>query len=81
MINKVTRVGLPNTMTVSAIDRDTTNGCWRLWIHTNDYVYGTFVALHNNGKVERITTREGDGMEDITCIKPKDMKALTAAQA
>jgi len=69
---RVTRVGLPNKITVSAIDRDSTNSLWRLWLHTNDFVHGTFVALHDDGTVERITTREGDGTEDVALIKPRD---------
>lgn len=46
-------------------------GHWRLWIHTNDRVLGTYLALWDNGKIERVTVREDEG-DEVILIKPED---------
>jgi len=38
---------------------------WRLWIATSDYVHGTYLYLHHDGMVERVTVRENEGDESI----------------
>lgn len=44
---------------------------WRLWIATADFVYGTFMDLHNNGLVTSTTTRVGEGDESFV-VRPAD---------
>ena len=44
---------------------------WRLWISTNDYVYGTYLECHNSGIVKRITVRPDEGDEEIM-VRPTD---------
>ncbi len=36
-------------------------GAWRVWIYTNDFVAGTYLALHDNGMAELVTE---DGVHD-----------------
>jgi hypothetical protein len=43
---------------------------WRVWLHTNDHQYGTFLELHDDGSIVRVTVR--DGYDERTEIKPKD---------
>lgn len=42
---------------------------YRLWLHTNDYVLGTFLELLPNGQVNRVTIREGEG-DDRVLVRP-----------
>lgn len=42
--------------------------CWRLWLHTPDYIHGTYLLLHYSGKVERVTVRADEG-DEIVLIK------------
>lgn len=46
-------------------------GAWKLWIHTNDYVLGTYLLLHDSGKIERVTVRADEG-DEVVLIKPED---------
>lgn len=48
-------------------------GYYRLWIHrsVSDRLYGTFLALYDNGKIERVTVRENEG-DQVDLIKPED---------
>jgi hypothetical protein len=43
---------------------------WRVWLHTNDHINGTFLELHDDGSIIRVTTR--DGYDERVEIKPKD---------
>jgi hypothetical protein len=47
------------------------DGHYRIWIHTSDRVFGTYLALWDDGKIERITVRKGEG-DQIDLIKPAD---------
>lgn len=42
---------------------------WILWLHTNDFKHGTYLRMYDCGKVERVTEREGEGVE-VLLIKP-----------
>lgn len=46
---------------------------YRLWIHRNvsDRLLGTYLALWDNGKIERITVRANEG-DQVDLIKPED---------
>jgi hypothetical protein len=43
-------------------------GTWRLWLHTPDYIHGTYLTLYSNGKVTRTTVRADEG-DEIVNIK------------
>lgn len=47
--------------------------CWQLWIHTNDFIFGTYLLLYDDGRVERWTDRADEGPQFIT-VKPPDME-------
>jgi hypothetical protein len=38
---------------------------YRLWLHTSDFVLGTFLELWPNGWVIRVTVREDQGDERV----------------
>ena len=42
---------------------------WKVWLHTNDWVHGTYMLLYANGKIERVTVRADEG-DDIVVVKP-----------
>lgn len=47
-------------------------GAWMVWINASrDNNYGTYLLLHDDGSIERVTA-EPDGGEDIMTIKPRD---------
>jgi hypothetical protein len=43
---------------------------WRVWLHTNDHVYGTYLELHDDGSITRVTVR--DGYDERVEVAPKD---------
>lgn len=63
----VERIGLPIRIQ-GALDY-LGGGRWRLWLHTRDYVLGTYLELYGDGKVVRVTEREGEG-PDIVLVRP-----------
>ena len=44
---------------------------WRLWLATRDFVFGTYLELHDTGRVVNITTREDEG-DEIIHARPSD---------
>jgi hypothetical protein len=44
---------------------------WRVWLATNDYVFGTYLLLHNSGQVQRVVTRVDEG-DDTIVVRPTD---------
>lgn len=40
-------------------------GRWRLWLHTPNYIHGTYLDLYSDGKVVRVTVREDEGDEVV----------------
>ena len=44
---------------------------YQVWIHTRDFVYGTYLRLWDCGKIERVTERADRG-EEVILIKPSD---------
>jgi hypothetical protein len=67
--HKSSRTGLPIRMQGAALDY-LGGGTWRLWLHTNDHVYGTYLKLYSNGRITRVTVR--DGYDDEEMIKPEE---------
>ena len=48
------------------------DGYWIIWINTVDFIHGTFLKLYDDGKLERVTVREGEPCDDVQLIKPED---------
>ena len=55
-------------------------GKWRLWLHTNDFVYGTFLELYPDGSCFRVTVRDEEG-DEVVLIKPGEAFVLTSTGA
>jgi hypothetical protein len=64
MVKEVFRMALPNR-TQGAIDFMGA-GRWRLWLHTPDYIHGTYLDMYSDGKIVRVTVREDEGDEVVT---------------
>lgn len=75
-------IGVPPGMRVMHIERvqggfdrfwGKEPGHYRLWIHrsVSDRLLGTYLALYDNGKIERITVRANEG-DQVDLIKPAD---------
>lgn len=62
-------VGIPIGTRLLRVDR--LHQAWRLWTDTRDYVYGTYILLHDDGAVYRITERRGEGM-DVALVRERD---------
>jgi hypothetical protein len=65
------KIGIPPGMRVLYFERHPVTGHYRLWLHTNDRILGTYLALWDNGKIERITVRADEG-DQIDLIKKED---------
>ena len=44
---------------------------WRMWTATNDYKYGSYLELANNGRIVNITTRVDEG-DEVFQVRPSD---------
>lgn len=44
---------------------------WIIWMATNDFIHGTFLAVYNDGQINRVTIREDEGPE-VFRIRPSD---------
>ena len=44
---------------------------WRIWQATRDFIYGTYLELHDNGKVVHFTVRADEG-DDIFVVRDTD---------
>jgi hypothetical protein len=65
------RVGIPNRLQGGALDFIPNNSSWRLWLHTNDWIHGTYVEMFPDGSANRVTIRADEG-DDVVPIKPKE---------
>ena len=65
----VERIALPPRLQGGCVDRDKSNTYWILWLHTRDWIHGTYLALYDDGRCERVTLRADEGPE-IWEIKP-----------
>ena len=44
-------------------------GAWMVWINSNiDFTLGTYILLHDDGRIERVTSHP-DGTEDVFTVK------------
>lgn len=46
-------------------------GHWIIWQHTTDFIHGTYLVLYDNGRIERVTSRDGEG-DDVHVIREGD---------
>jgi hypothetical protein len=44
---------------------------WRLWVSTKDFRYGTYLELHDSGRIVKFTSREGEG-DEFFQVRPSD---------
>lgn len=44
---------------------------WRLWLATNDFIYGTYLELFDDGRIMNMTTRRDEG-DDFYWARPSD---------
>ena len=44
---------------------------WRLWLATNDFVFGTYLELFDDGRILRCTTRKDEG-DEFMWVRPSD---------
>ena len=68
----IARVGLPPRRTgiANAVDL-LEGGVWRLWLHTPDYIHGTYMLLHPNGMVITITESADESPYEML-VRPAD---------
>lgn len=45
--------------------------CWWLWIATSNYMHGTYLAVYDGGRIERVTVREDEG-DEVFLVRPDD---------
>ena len=43
---------------------------WQLWTATKDFVHGSYLELHDDGRIINTTEREGDGPETFIVKGP-----------
>ena len=54
------------------LERDIDGHCWNLWTHANiDCTIGTFMCLHDDGALERVTIEPG-GSRRVLLVKEID---------
>lgn len=46
-------------------------GYWLLWINTIDFLHGTYLALHDDGRVKQVTIDQ-DGSVHVIDVKEAD---------
>lgn len=52
--------------------RDQDRGFWRIWQHFNNAATaGTFLELHSDGRVERVTIGPDSNIASTVCILPE----------
>jgi hypothetical protein len=44
---------------------------WRLWLATRDFIHGSYLELHDNGRVVRFETRPDEG-DELFVVRPSD---------
>jgi len=44
---------------------------WRLWLSTNDFIFGTYLELFDDGRILRCTVRKDEG-DEYFWVRPSD---------
>jgi hypothetical protein len=52
---------------------------WRVWLSTADYKHGTFIELHDTGRVVRFVVREDQG-DEVIQVRPNDAEIVKASR-
>jgi len=73
------RVGIPRRTGVAEAVDYVGGGVWRLWLHTPNYIHGTYLLLYSDGKVTRVTEYADDPPETLV-VRYADGYYATAAQ-
>ena len=55
MSRPLARVGIPRRTGVAEAVDFMGGGVWQLWLHTPDYVHGTYLLLRSDGSATRVT--------------------------
>jgi len=50
---------------------------WRLWLATRDFIYGSYLEMHDTGEIMRYETRADEG-EEIIRVRPSDEEIRNA---
>jgi len=62
-------VGCPPGTRLLRIER--LEHAWRVWLSTRDYVWGTYLLMHDSGQVQRVTARVDEG-DEVYVVRPTD---------
>ena len=65
------RVGLPRLTGISNAVDYMGGGVWRLWLHTPDYVHGTYMLLYSDGMATRVTETKDEAPYELL-VRPSD---------
>ena len=68
MSQHLARVGIPRRTGVAEAIDYLGGGVWRLWLHTPNYVHGTYLLLYSDGKVTRVT-EFADGSPETLVVR------------
>jgi len=71
MIQAGIPIGIPNHTKLLRIVRS--ENSWMLWVHTIDFVHGTYYDLCDDGSMNQVTVKPG-GIEHSVPIKPGDRR-------
>lgn len=62
-------IGIPPRTKLLRLERLPDIKAWHLWLHQSpDGTLGTFLRLHNDGRIERVTVRADEG-DEVFVIK------------
>lgn len=67
--SQLERIGIPQRTGIANAVDFMGGGVWRLWLHTPDYVHGTFLLLYSDGRATRVVCREDEG-DDEFIVRP-----------
>jgi hypothetical protein len=62
------RIALPPRIQ-GGLEYEPSTKCYKLWLHTADFVLGTYLLLYPDGKIERVVLR-ADEPDQVDTIKP-----------
>ena len=71
MNQHLARVGIPRRTGVAEAIDYMGGGVWRLWLHTPNYIHGTYLLLYSDGKVTRVT-EVADGPPETLVVRYAD---------
>jgi len=69
MSQHLARVGIPRRTGVAEAIDFMGGGVWRLWLHTPDYKFGTYLLLRSDGSATRVT-EFADAPPETMLVRP-----------